>query len=346
MKFYLLAVELLVAVAISTAMVLLLPAISQAQGNDFPAGVWAPSPSWSDVPIITPGQVGGSYRSGNIGPWQASNRRGAKITGRFVWDWWGLSPVQIVIRTSGDDGMHWSDGAYMWRGMCLQNCNFEFTATGDDTIMWIDWYGSDQFAAHLEVAAVDNPDQGTQPSIAIKQYIKDRALQKANDLNNAADVLSATAAIIPWPLSLIPAGQAIFFYRQARHFQGIYDARCIGDGGLWQGYIHDACELGCYWSDDREIAYYYNVSLTFGSYADGYAEAAGEQGNRTSCDGQNRDQLVTNLQDAGYWYRQMADYVWAIGPVMEREGYPDAANIEYQLNGDLRDAADFLEGAD
>lgn len=123
-----------------------------AQGNDYPGGFWAPSPSWAAVPTLTP--VPGVGWSGGTaaGPYYLNNKAGDKVTMDFVLDWWSLGPLQIVIRTNGANAMQWvgdDTPAGQWRGWCVR-CTFKFTATGDDTIVWVEYAGSPQFGAHLE----------------------------------------------------------------------------------------------------------------------------------------------------------------------------------------------------
>lgn len=186
-----LGIVAILSVAIVIIMLLLGAGEVRAQGNDFPGGFWAPSPSWSPVPTLTP-VLGWDWHSGTAaGPYYLSNQRGATIRIAFVFDWWSLGPVQFVIRTNGDDNMHWVDGG-QWMGWCIR-CSFEFQATGDNTVAWLEYTGTDQFGAHLEVESISDGIQTV--AAAYTQEEKDRFARDAANIARAAAALQIIARV-------------------------------------------------------------------------------------------------------------------------------------------------------
>jgi len=174
----------------------IIPATAFAQaGNDFPGGFWAPS-SPNSMPVLTPVPGTGWANGQAAGPYQMTNRRGDRIHVEFVLDWWALGPLQTVIRTTGDEDMHWTDGqgaGGQWRGWCIR-CGFDFIATEPNVQIWVEYRGSPQFGLHLENFEVF-PNYN-QPYDAIKKYQKDEAGRQAAADRNIATALSVSAGAV------------------------------------------------------------------------------------------------------------------------------------------------------
>jgi len=178
----------ILSIAIAAVMILLGATVVHAQGTDFPVGVWAPVPSWAPVTTLTP-VPGWDYSTGTAaGPYYLSNRRGDKIHIDFRWDWWSLGPVQLVIRTNGDnDQLAWDDGSFWWHGLCLQHCAAEFEASNDNTVVWLEYAGTQQFGAHLDFTVI------AKPSFSI---LPDWSKQTCHNIGNALVGFGAGAAIV------------------------------------------------------------------------------------------------------------------------------------------------------
>src|SRR4030095_3487442 len=136
-----------------TVLFLMMTSLANAQvGNDFPGGFWVPSPSWSPVPVLTP--VPGVGWSGGMATqqYQVINRVGDKVRLDVVLDYWQLGPLQLVLRSTGGNDVHWVEGegaGGQWRGWCIR-CTLEFPAPEPNVLVWMEYAGSPAFTTHLE----------------------------------------------------------------------------------------------------------------------------------------------------------------------------------------------------
>src|SRR5215471_20767872 len=206
---------LLLAVFLSTTQ-------ADAQGIDFPGGWFAPAPSWSSVPTFSP-QPGWDWHNGTAaGPYYLQNHAHAKVQVQFVFDWWSLGPVQFVIRTSGDNNMHWLDGGSWWQGTCILHCTAEFEATTDNVVVWLEFTGTNQFGAHLEFTITEPANE---PGDTIKRFIKDRAHARGDEADNTADFLTVTtlplACATNLGLCIFTGGTIVWLQRAARQLHTV-----------------------------------------------------------------------------------------------------------------------------
>lgn len=126
--------------------------------------------SWNQPWIAPFPATTGEYRSGYAyGPVQLSElgysvRRGDTVQLDYIMDWWGLAITGTSVMSSNamnmryvyNDSLHPTQQQWDWGEVgrwCLR-CTWVFEAGDDDPWIWIDYTGSDNFGAHLEVIQV------------------------------------------------------------------------------------------------------------------------------------------------------------------------------------------------
>jgi hypothetical protein len=166
--------------------------------NDFPFSPGIPSWNQPFLPTPTPGY---DYKTGTAyGPVQLGNRKGDTIVLDYVLDWWGLGPLSTSVMSNAAQNTRWTGPntrAGQWGhdplGFWCLRCEWRFEAGDDNVWIWIDYIGSEQFGAHLEVKQVI-----PRPLFSV---LTD------TDKNTASNIATAL-----WAASGVWAGAAIGFY--------------------------------------------------------------------------------------------------------------------------------------
>lgn len=310
-----------------------------AQGNDFPGGFWASSPSWNPIPTLTP-VPGVDWSNGQAaGPYYLTNRRGDRMHIEFVLDWWALGPLQTVIRTTGDEEMHWTDGegdGGVWRGWCIR-CGFDFIATTDNVVVWVEYAGSRQFGLHLENFQVIANQQEI-----IKKERKDRAAARATEADNTKDFLTITTLppacwASPFVLCPVVSGVIVYLDRAAKGLRQIaIDPWDWQYGVPYEPVYHDPSEWGAQWlnvdpSGDGQWPTYTNNFLWNMMVADAQMEAVYVSANRASTCWQVFQATQNPADDCYGWQAERANWflnnsasylygggywLWRLGQVM------------------------------
>jgi hypothetical protein len=147
---------------------------AHAQGNDFPFSPGVPSWGQPQLPSPVPGfDYSYGYAPGGE-PRQLQNRRGDTIVMDYVLDWWGLGPLSTSVMSNAGNDMRWTgpdDRAGQWShsplGFWCLRCEWRFQAGDDNVWIWIDYTGSSQFGAHLEVKEIIPAPEPAKPWFSV-----------------------------------------------------------------------------------------------------------------------------------------------------------------------------------
>jgi len=352
-----------------------------AQGNDFPGGFWAPSPSWGNIQPLTPVPGVGWANGQAAGPYYLTNRRGDRIQMEFVLDWWSLGPLQTVIRTTGDEEMKWLDDGSgapgVWRGWCIQ-CGFDFIATTDNVVVWVEYNGSPQFGLHLQNFTVF--PNANQPYDAIKQHQKAEAGRQAAENRGIVTALAvsggpvgAAATLAGGPLAGFATGvlwttMSVSLSREAGQLEALAkDPPCISyyDVPQWVAVDPNSYAASYCWNDFGDggaVCYWNNLTLDSFVHSSAYwqqARDAADCSMAAANDGlwdwadwqaQIAQQAMAN---ASAWKANRAYYIYYVADVFERwnirspyiwSGYENGAidNVLRQWAGWTYDSAQRL----
>jgi len=313
-------------------------------------------PPWNQ-PNLPPGPVPGmDYQWGTVwGPEQLNVRKGDTIRIRYKLDWWGLGPLSTAItgpnlenwRLDYSNGVNnrnqWGhptgDGIGFW---CIE-CDWLVDAGDDYVTIQLDYMGSSQFGAHLEVVDII---QAPRRSLYTAEQ-KDNARWWRDTTGNVTSYIDWAATLYCWVIPLRYCGALVAGHFVSNNISNHFATIVVDPFDPWYQYpFEPELELG--WSLTGDYAI--DAVIQSAMYASGYAQAADVTLNRASsclevgdgCVWWQMDRLRSQQYYAGWWLQNTANWLYVLRDEAYWDGEYDLYNVLDSAAGTLWGAGDFL----